>query len=265
MLIPSLLAAMLLAGCKEPLYTRLSEREANEVLLTLLAGGVDAEKRGDPEAGYGVWAERDELVRAMSLLHANAQPEEVRPSLGDLFSRNQLVSTPAEERVRFLYGLEQSLATTLSKIDGVLVARVHIVLPANDPLAASAKPSSASVFVKHRAGASLEAMVPAIKELVVRGVEGLNVDRVAVALFEAERAAPLTLPPHPPATGLLALIRSTALPAWALAALTGAFVAALLALAYRLGVRNGRSRDDAQGLRRAPRLDDESSLLESRT
>ena len=179
------LVVITLGGCKAAIYTKMSESDANDTLYTLLRGGVDAEKRVDPEGGFSVWAEKDELSRALGLLKANAQPEQKHPTLGELFGRNQLISTPVEERIRFVYGTEQALAQTLSKIDGVLIARVHIVLPVNDPLATETKPSSASVFIKHRAGKDMAPSVPAIKELVVRGIEGLSLDRVAVTLFAA--------------------------------------------------------------------------------
>jgi type III secretion protein J len=176
---------VLLSGCKAAIYTKMTEIDANETLYTLLQGGIDAEKRPDPDGGFSVWTDKDDMAAAIGLLKANAQPELKHPSLGELFGRNQLISTPAEERIRFVYGTEQALAQTLSKIDGVLVARVHIVLPINDPLATDVKPSSASVFIKHRVGQDLASSVPAIKDLVVRGIEGLSVERVAVTLFPA--------------------------------------------------------------------------------
>jgi type III secretion protein J len=177
------LLVLMLTGCKTALYSKLTESDANDMLYVLLQGGVAAEKRVDAEAGFSVWADQDDTAKALGLLKASAQPEQKYPTLGDLFGRNQLISTPVEERIRFIYGIEQALSQTLSKIDGVLVARVHIVLPANDPLSTEIKPSSASVFIKHRAGQDIASSVPAIKELVVRGIEGLTVDRVAVTLF----------------------------------------------------------------------------------
>lgn len=206
-----LLALLMLGGCKEPLYSHLSERAANDMMLTLLEGGVAAEKREDPETGYAVLADQSDLAQAFRLLKAAAQPEESRPTMGELFARNQLVSTPVEERVRYVYGIEESLATTLSKIDGVLVARVHIVLPENDPLALEMKPASASVFIKHRAGDEMNANVPAVKDLVVRSVEGLTVERVAVTLFPAARPSTVWKD-APPAQFMGMMISSNRLP-----------------------------------------------------
>src|SRR5258708_2615305 len=118
----SCFSVLLIGGCKEPIYHQLGEREANNVLLTLLKGGVEADKRDDGEKGYSVWVDDAKMALAIELLKANAQPEDSYRSMGDLFARNQLIATPTEERVRFVFGIEQALSATLAKIDGVLVS-----------------------------------------------------------------------------------------------------------------------------------------------
>ena len=176
----------LLAGCQVDLHTKLSETDANDVLGALLAAGLDARKHSlDAGKTWNISVEERQTVPAIEVLRDNALPHERRVTLGDLFKKEGLISSPTEERVRFLYGIQQSLADTLSKIDGVIVARVHIVLPNNDPLATANKPSSASIFVKYRRGSEIQSLVPAIKNLAIHAVEGLEYNQVTVTLVPA--------------------------------------------------------------------------------
>ena len=109
--------------------------------------------------------------------------------MGDVFQKQGLVSTPSEERMRYIYALSQELSQTLRKIDGVIAARVHVVIPANDPLSDKVRPSSAAVFIKHRPDVDLRLLAPAVKEMVAHSIEGLTHDQVSLSLFES-RGAP---------------------------------------------------------------------------
>lgn len=238
-----LLVLMLLAGCKQPIYTRLSEAEANDVLLTLIKGGIQADKRVSDEGTFSVWVDDAEIATAIELLRADAQPSEHYTNLGEVFARNGLVSSPTEERIRFIYGMQQELASTLSQIDGVLVARVHIVVPASDPFQAASKPASASVFIKHRADMNMQLIVPAVKDLVVRSVEGVTADSVSVSLFPAR--ATITPPAQVPVSRFFgALVASRSVTTlWIVFMIPWLLVAVLIVmLLHATGVRDAVTR-----------------------
>ncbi len=181
---PALLLAVMLAGCgKTELYTGLTERDANEMLALLLRSGIATDKVA-AKAGVTISVDSSRVPDAVALLTAAGLPHKEYANIGDLFKREGMLSSPSEERVRYIYGTSQELARTLSAIDGVLSARVHIVLPGNDPTSQT-KPSSAAVLIRYSPDASIDALVPKIKELVVNSVEGLAYDRVSVVLVKA--------------------------------------------------------------------------------
>jgi type III secretion protein J len=245
-------ACALLAGCKKELYTGLAEEDVNEMTVALLERGVSAEK-SSPDGGktYTLQVDDGDMVRAMQVLREKGLPHSKFDDLGSLFKKDGLVSTPTEERVRFIYGLSQELSGTLSHIDGVLVARVQIVIPNNDPLAQTIKPSSAAVFIKYRPGLELDALVPQIKNLVVHSVEGLAYDEVSVTGVAADQVdIDSRVPSHAPAwpfvlSGLFALIVAAGAVGYAFRARLGAPLASLRAsigaLAERLPGRRQKS------------------------
>jgi type III secretion protein J len=188
---------LLLAACgRDELYTQLDQQQANEMLALLVTNGIDAGK-SRADNGWTLQTARSDLPRAMDLLKANGYPREKFQSLGEVFTKEGFVSSPLEERARLLYGLSQELSRTLSSIDGVVVARVHLALPERHALSDKRGPASAAVFIKHRPDSVVTSQVADIKALVVNSVEGLPYDNVTVTLSPAapEPAAAVTCSP----------------------------------------------------------------------
>lgn len=192
-LLPLLLA---LVGCKADLYTKVQEREANEMLAVLLKNGVDALRVAAKDGTITIQVEQTQIASAIDLLNGEGLPRHAFKSLGEVFSAAGLIASPIEERARYVYALSEELSRTISDIDGVLSARVHVVLPKNDLLRRDTTPSSASVFIRHDSRADLSILLPQIKMLVANSIEGLSYDKVAVVFVSVERPA---LEPRPAA------------------------------------------------------------------
>lgn len=178
---------LLLAACgQQELYTKLSEAQANEMVAVLQNAGIRATKEDAGEGAWRVTTATENFARSIEVLHAQGYPRAEFADLGTVFKKEGFVSSPLEERARLVYGLSQELSDTVSRIDGVVEARVHLAMPETDPLAEKQRPSSASVFIKYRPGVDLDRQVGQIKALVVNSVEDLSYDNVTVATFPAQ-------------------------------------------------------------------------------
>lgn len=184
-----ILSALMLSGCgRQEVYGKLKESQANEMIAALRNANIDAFKDASGEDEWSVAVDSDHFSRAVEVLKANGLPRDEFQSLGDVFAKKGFVSSPVEERARMLYGLSQELSQTVSSIDGVVEARVHLAIPEADPLSDTIKPSSAAVFVKYLPGFDLRSQTGAIKSLVTNSIEGLAYDKVSVVMFASQTA-----------------------------------------------------------------------------
>lgn len=178
--------ALALGACgRTTLYANLDEQQANQVQGALLSAGIDADKRlADNKKGWTVEVGKDDFPLAVQLLKVQGLPSAPFESMGMVFKKEGFVSSPLEERARYLYAIAQELEHTLEQIDGVVKARVHIALPEPDPVGDKDKSASASVVIIQNADASLADRETDIKAIVTDAVEGLdNVNKVTVKFF----------------------------------------------------------------------------------
>ena len=112
--------------------------------------------------------------------------ETVKPVADKYDIRVIMLITPetSEERIRFMDAIAQDLSRTISMIDGVVDARVHVVLPENDPFAKNTLPSSAAVAIRSRWDVDLTESVPQVKSLVKNAIEGLSYEKITVTIFQ---------------------------------------------------------------------------------
>lgn len=175
-----------LAGCKKELFSELSEREANDMLAILQKSGVSVEKQPGKKSFVRLMVKESQMADAINILKSFGYPREEFLDICDIFEKNSMISSPMEERVRFICAVQQGLSETLSQLDGVITARVHVVMPENDVSGEELVPSTASVFIKYSSDVNLQAFIPQIKLLINNSIEGLDYGKISVALFPAE-------------------------------------------------------------------------------
>ncbi|KMW56369.1 Type III secretion bridge between inner and outermembrane lipoprotein (YscJ,HrcJ,EscJ, PscJ) [Candidatus Rhodobacter oscarellae] len=200
-LIAVLCAALALAGCKTSLYSGLAENEANVIVALLSENGISASKELDSRSGEAtILVEEADFSRAVSLLELHGLPQRDYATMEKIFSGGGLVASPIEENARLNYAITQELSRTIAELDGILSARVHIVLP-NEESKGSLRNTpqnkvrtSASVVIRRRENLDLEDLLPRLKHMVSNSVEGLEYGDVAVVDFPVPDTAMETRP-----------------------------------------------------------------------
>jgi len=183
----ALVALLALAGCRIEVYDQLSQRDANEITALLLTSSIDAKRVEEKDGTFAVEVPEGDFATAVQLISDSGLPRPQFSSMTDVFDNDRLISSPSEERARLGYAVSQELSQTVSEIDGVVSARVHLATPAVDPLGRRVNKSSASVAIHHEQSLPTDGLVPRIKLLVSHAVDDLEYDDVLVALFPVGR------------------------------------------------------------------------------
>ena len=135
---------------------------------------------------WSISVPEETMTQAMSILNQNGLPRKKGTSLLELFAKQGLMSSEREETIRYQAGLEQQIANTIRKIDGVLDADVQLSFPPAETGISTAgsqqKRVTAAVYVKHQGVVDdpNSHLVSKIKRLVAGGVNGLDINDVTV-------------------------------------------------------------------------------------
>jgi type III secretion protein J len=179
------LAAMLvLTGCQSELYSDLSERQANDVIRALSEVGIASQRAGGGDGKFSVSVDRSDFGTAVTELSARGLPKQDYSSLGTVFSADKLVSTPFEERARFMHALNEELSHSITKIAGVSSAKVHVMIPESEGFRQKTSRPRAAVFIYASPESQVHDDVPKIKNLIVNSLDGMLYENVEVAIFE---------------------------------------------------------------------------------
>lgn len=190
-----ILIVALLSGCAKTvtLQATLQDTDANEIVMALTAAGIVVAKHQD-KAGVSLQVAEADIPRATAVMQAAGLPRRNRSNLGEVFKKQGMISSPMEERIRYLHGLSEELEATLQQFDNVVAARVHVVLPERIAPGEPIQPSSAAVFIKYRMPLDEDAITPRVRRLVASSIPGLvgedGRSKVTVVMTPAEAPPP---------------------------------------------------------------------------
>ena len=194
-------------GCQERIQHALDERQANELQRVLIERGLDARKV--PETGkkptWAIEVEEEHASDAVRILSELGLPRPVEDEGCDVFGSGGWVRTPVEEQLCRVRVMERGLEKTLQTVAGVLIARVHLVVPPPPRPGQPPVPAKASALLRVAPGHAepIQGSREVLRSLVAGGVEGLAPD--AVSLMVDEASTRVLVPP--PGASPLARLR----------------------------------------------------------
>ena len=162
-----------------PLYGSLAGMDAKQVMDTLAA--ADIPYTVEPNSG-ALLVKADDVARArLKLAAAGVSPTDSNIGFEILDKDQGLGTSQFMEATRYRRGLEGELARTISSLNNVKGARVHLAIPKSSVFVRDERKPSASVLVELYSGRSLEpGQVLSIINLVATSVPELSKSQITV-------------------------------------------------------------------------------------
>jgi flagellar M-ring protein FliF len=160
------------------LYGNLSDSDASSVVQALQTASI--EYKLDANSG-AIMVPAERVHDARLQLAGQGLPQGKNASV-ELMSKDPGFGVSQfMENARYQYALEGELARTISSLQAVEAARIHLALPQQSAFVRDRRPASASVLLQLRPGNRLQAeQVSAIVHLVASSIPELDSDNVTV-------------------------------------------------------------------------------------
>lgn len=161
-----------------PLFTDLESADASAITEQLTSAGTPFELA---DGGRTVMVPQKDLYTLRLDMSAAGLPTGGAEGYA-LLDEQGITASEFRQRVDYQRALQGELTKTISAIDGVDTAKVHLVIPEEDLFSDDERMPTASVLLKTSAGKTLApGHVQSIVHLVSSSVEGLQPEQVTVA------------------------------------------------------------------------------------
>jgi flagellar M-ring protein FliF len=172
------LSSWLTTASMTPLFANLSATDASAIVDQLDGQGVEYELA---DGGSTILVPADEVYSLRLQVASAGLPTDSDGGGYSLLDSMGMTSSEFQQQVTYQRAIEGELAKTISAINGVRGATVHLALPEDSVFVSETPEATASVFVETSPGSTLSAdQVQAIVHLVSAGIEGMSPEDVAV-------------------------------------------------------------------------------------
>lgn len=160
------------------LYTDLSSTDSGAVAAKLEETQITYEISAD---GSRIMVPGDQVGRARMLLAAAGLPNGGSMGYEIFDEQSGFGTTNFVQNINQMRALEGELSRTITSLDSIKSARVHIVLPQRELFSRETRDSSASVFLGLQSSTSIErSQILAIQSLVASAVPNLKAANVSI-------------------------------------------------------------------------------------
>ena len=159
-----------------PLYSGLSLEDSSAIVTELQTLNIAYELTGNGET---ILVPRDQITTMRMQLAGEGLPTRGQVGYEIFDSQSTLGATSFVQNINNVRALEGELARTITSLQRIQAARVHLVLPERELFRRETKDPSASIVLTVR-GELSSGEIRAIQHLVASAIEGLSPSRVSI-------------------------------------------------------------------------------------
>jgi flagellar M-ring protein FliF len=160
-----------------PLFTNLTAEDAGEIIKKLKDAKTPYQITAD---GKGILVPSDKVYELRLSLASEGLPQGGGVGF-EIFDRKSFGMTEFVQKLNYQRALQGELSRTISQLNGVEQARIHLVIPEKSLFKENEKPATASVVLKLKSNRSLkDNEVQGVVHLIASSIEGLDPDHVTI-------------------------------------------------------------------------------------
>lgn len=160
-----------------PLFTNLTAEDAGEIVKKLKEAKTPYQITAD---GKGILVPSEKVYELRLTLASEGLPQGGGVGF-EIFDRKSFGMTEFVQKLNYQRALQGELSRTISQLNGVEQARIHLVIPEKSLFKENEKPATASVVLKMKSNRTLQdSEVQGVVHLMASSIEGLDPDHVTI-------------------------------------------------------------------------------------